>query len=355
MRTSRRILAVVAVAGLVVAGCGGDDEPAGAGTTSTSSDATSSTSAPPAGGSLTIYSGRGEDLVQPIIDRFTEQTGIDVQVRYGDSAELALLIQEEGANSPADVFWSQGAGFLGALSAAGRLVPLEAALLDQVPDQLRSPAGDWVGLSGRVRTIVYNTDELSETDVPDSVLELTDPTWKGRIGYAPTNASFQDFVTALRAVEGEDAARAWLEGIIANGAVPYEKNTAIVEAVAAGEISVGLVNHYYLYRYLAENPDFPAANKFLPGDIGGLVNIAGIGVLDTSDNQPAALALIEFLLSPEAQEYFATETYELPVVPGTPAPAELPSIESLGLPAFDLNRLLDLQGTIELLTEVGAL
>jgi iron(III) transport system substrate-binding protein len=268
---------------------------------------------------------------------------------------MLLLIQEEGDNSPADVYYSQGAGFLGELSSTEALTTLPEELLEQVPAALRSPDDDWVGLSGRARTVVYNTEELTEDDVPDSILEFTDPEWQGRIGYAPTNASFQDFVTALRSLEGEDGARAFLEGLVAN-AVPYENNTAIVEAVAAGEVSVGLVNHYYLYRFLAEDPDYPAANKFFTdGDPGALINIAGAGVLATTDEEAGALALMEFLLSPTAQTYFAEETFEIPVTDGAEASVELPALDSLSLPEFDLNQLLDLQGTVDLLIEVGAL
>jgi iron(III) transport system substrate-binding protein len=345
-RPIRTVLATIAAAAVVVAGCGDDDAPQG----SDGADEFEDT------GDLTVYSGRGEDLVGPLIDMFTDETGIDVNVRYGDSAEMLLLIEEEGDNSPADVFYSQGAGFLGVLSADDGLAPLDPAILAKVPDALRSPAGDWVGTSGRARVVVYNTDELTEDELPDSILDFTDPEWDGRIGYAPTNASFQDFVTALRSIEGEDAARTWLEGIIANGAVPYPNNIAVVEAVAAGEVSAGFVNHYYLYRFLAEDADYPAANKFYPaGDPGSLVNIAGAGVVASTDQAEAAERFVDFLLSPEAQTYFATETNEIPVVAGTEAPEALPTIDSLDLPAFDLNLLTDLEGTIDLLTDVGAL
>jgi iron(III) transport system substrate-binding protein len=374
MRTPHRVLAAALALGLVTAACGSDaddttaestnaptTDPATAPTSDTDTDPTDAptdtgTSEPASDiGTVTVYSGRGEDLVGPLLEMFEEETGIDTEVRYGDSAEMLLLIQEEGDNSPADVYYSQGAGFLGELSSTEALTTLPEELLEQVPAALRSPDDDWVGLSGRARTVVYNTEELTEDDVPDSILEFTDPEWQGRIGYAPTNASFQDFVTALRSLEGEDGARAFLEGLVAN-AVPYENNTAIVEAVAAGEVSVGLVNHYYLYRFLAEDPDYPAANKFFTdGDPGALINIAGAGVLATTDEEAGALALMEFLLSPTAQTYFAEETFEIPVTDGAEASVELPALDSLSLPEFDLNQLLDLQGTVDLLIEVGAL
>lgn len=374
------LIGALAVSLALVAACGDDDdatdtadttegsdpgaspttEPIGPTDAPASTDAT--TEAPGsddesgAGGTLTVYSGRGEDLVGPLIEQFTEATGIETEVRYGDSAEMLLLIQEEGDNSPADVYYSQGAGFLGTLSTDGGLEPLDEALLEQVPAGLRSPDGDWVGLSGRARTVVYNTDELAEDEIPDSILDFTDSEWDGRIGFAPTNASFQDFITALRALEGEDAAREWLEGILANAAVPYENNTAVVEAVAAGEVSVGFVNHYYLYRFLAEDPEFPVANKFYSdGDPGALINIAGAGVLAGTEQPEEAHAFIEYALSVEAQEYFAQQTFEIPVIDGAEPPVELPALDSLTLPEFDLNLLLDLQGTVDLLTDVGAL
>lgn len=354
----RRLAALFTSAALILAACGDSDETASTdGPDTSQSDTTgqSSTTPPAAGATLTVYSGRGEDLVGPLLEQFEQASGIDVEVRYGDSAEMLLLIQEEGDNSPADVYYSQGAGFLGTLSESGALMELPAEALDLAPEGLRSPNGDWVGLSGRARVMVYNTDTLDEAELPASILELAEPEWAGRIGWAPTNASLQDFVTALRSIAGEDVARDWLEGIVAN-ATPYEGNTAILEAVAAGEVEVGLANHYYLYRYLAEDPAFPVANHFFDGsDPGSLVNIAGAGVMSTTDEPDAAKALIEFLLSAEAQTYFAEQTYEIPVTPGIDTAADLPTIDSLSLPDFDLNRLSDLQGTIDLLTEVGAL
>ena len=348
-----RLVASGLVLALVAAACGAGDDDADP---PEATDPAGATDPPAVEGTVTVYSGRGEDLVGPLLEQFEAATGIDTEVRYGNSAEMLLLIQEEGDNSPADVYYSQGAGFLGELSTTDGLMPLPESVLELVPASLRSPADDWVGLSGRARTVVYNTDELTEADLPDSILDFTDPAWSGRIGWAPTNASLQDFVTALRALEGEDAARAWLEGIMANGAVEYENNTAIVEAVAAGEVSVGFVNHYYLYRFLAEDAAYPAANKFYSdGDPGAFINIAGAGVLATTDVPDASMALMEYLLSADAQRYFAEQTFEIPVAAGVEAPVELPSLDSLTLPEFDLNLLLDLQGTVDLLTEVGAL
>ena len=306
---------------------------------------------------VTLYSGRGEDLVQPVVDSCAASTGLDIEVRYGDSAEMLLLIQEEGDNSPADVYFSQGAGFLGLLSADGGLLPLDDSVLGRVSDDnLVSPNRDWVGITGRARTVAYNSERLSADDLPSSFADFIDPIWAGRIGWAPTNASFQDHVTALRTLLGEDGARGWLEGITANDPIAYGGNTQVLEAVAAGEVEVGFVNHYYLYRFLAEDPDFPVANRFYTdGDPGALVNVAGAGVLATADDPAAATALIDCLLADASQRYLAETNFELPVVDTVEPWSDLPRLDTLTLPAFDLNRLADLQETVDLLIEVGAL
>ena len=309
-----------------------------------------------AGGTITIYSGRSEELVGPILERFTEATGIEVEARYGDTAEMANLILTEGENSPADAFFAQDAGALGAVAREGLLAELPDDILDRVDERFRSPAGEWVGVSGRARVVAYNTDTLTESDLPDSIFGFTDPEWSGRIGWAPTNGSFQAFVTALRVLEGEDRAREWLEGIEANDPNVYEGNNPALDAVAAGEVEVAFINHYYLMQRLDEDPDISAANYFLTGgDPGALVNVAGVGVLTTSDNAEAAQRLAEYLLSDEAQTYFAEETKEYPLVEGVEADPALPPLSEIGTPQIDLSDLDDLEGTLELLQEVGIL
>lgn len=306
---------------------------------------------------LTVYSGRAEELVGPLIERFRSQTGIPVAVRYGDTAELAALILEEGAASPADVYFAQDAGALGAVAAGGRLRSLPAEMLDLVPQPFRSPAAAWVGVSGRARVVVYDTREISAEQMPSSIHAFTDPAWSGRLGWAPTNGSFQAFVTALRSLEGDDAARAWLEGIQANEPRRYEGNTQVVQAVADGEIDAGFVNHYYLLRFLADQGDsFPVRNHFLSGsDPGALVNVAGAGILDSTDAEDSARRFIEFLLSTESQQYFAAETFEYPVVAGVAGPAGIPSLDQIQAPDIDLSDLSDLQATLSLLNETGVL
>ena len=307
-------------------------------------------------GPLTVYSGRADTLVAPIIERFTDATGIPVEVRYGDTAELAALLLEEGERSPADVFLAQDAGALGAVSDAGLFTTLAPEVIDRVEERFRAADGTWVGVSGRARTAAYTTQD-PDLVMPDSILEFTDPAWSGRIGWVPANASFQAFVTALRVTQGEDAARAWLAGIIANQPVEYDGNAAAVEGVAAGEVDVAFVNHYYLMRLLTEfGEDYPVANHFFPsGDLGSLVNVAGVGQLASSDQPEAAAALVDFLLGEEAQTYFSESTYEYPLIAGVAADPRLPTIESHVSPDIDLGDLADLQGTVALLREVGAI
>ena len=331
------VLAVAALLG-VAAGCGGDDD-AGA------SD------------KLVVYSGREEELVKPLFDRFEEETGIDVEVRYGDSAELAATIAEEGDNSPADVFFAQDPGSLGAVEREGLLAELPQAALDRVPARFRDPDGHWVGTSGRSRVIAYNTDALTEDEVPDSVFDLTDPKWKGKIGIAPTNASFQAFVSAMLLELGEERTRAWLEGLKANDPKRYEKNLPVVEAVAAGEIELGLVNHYYLYLAKEENPDAKVANHFLTGeDPGALVSVAGAAILETADHADAAQRFVEFLLSDPSQRFYVDEAEEAeyPLVAGIDAKPGLPPLDSLEGPQIKLDDLgPELEKTLELLNEYG--
>ncbi len=307
------------------------------------------------GAEVVLYSGRSQSLVDPIIDRYQERTGADLAVRWGKTAEVAATLLEEGDASPADVFYAQDPGGLGAVS--HRLTPLPNHILEIVDPRFRDPEGRWVGISGRARVVVYNTEAVDPSDLPEDLWGFTQPTWQGRMGWAPTNASFQTMVTAMRSVWGEQDSRAWLEGILANDPIIYDSNTPIVAAVGAGEIDVGFVNHYYLYRFLSEEGEaFSARNYFLPGGgPGSLVMVSGAGVLESSDNKEAALSLLEFLLSPEAQSYFADQTSEYPLREGVASAPELTPLEELNAVDVRLSNLADLEGTLELLREVGAL
>jgi len=311
------------------------------------------TAAEAQGNTLTIYSGRSEELVSPIIAQFEQDTGIRVEVRYGDTSALALTIVEEGANSPADVFFSQDAGALGLLAKKNLLAPLPAYILESVEERFRSTEGLWVGVTGRARVIAYNTDAVSEDELPDTLFGVLDEQWAGRLGFAPTNASFHAHLTAIRLTEGDEAARAFVQGLLDLEARQYSNNAAAVAAVAAGEIDAALVNHYYAYRYLAEHPDAPLANYYFPGnDIGNLINVAGAGILASSDNKPLAQQFIAYLLSRSAQTYFAERTFEYPLLIGMEADPRLKPLAEIETPLLDLSDLDDLQSTLDLLDEV---
>jgi iron(III) transport system substrate-binding protein len=309
-------------------------------------------------GDFTLYSGRNETLVGPLVEQYAEGTGTTVDVRYGGTGELAATILEEGEDTPASLFFAQDAGALGLLAAEGRFQQLPSELLERVQPEFRDPDGRWVGVTGRARVLAYNTDELTEGDLPSSVRDLTDPAWAGRIGWAPENASFQAFITAFRLLDGDEAVREWLEAMIENGTVNFgDSNSAIVQAIGTGEIDAGLVNHYYLYAVGREaGDDFPVANHFFEaGDPGSLINVAGIGLIEGAEQPEAALALADFLLSEDGQAYFATETFEYPLIEGVAGPEGLVPLDEVGHPDIDLGDLADLGGTLDLLAQVGLL
>ncbi|SQD97010.1 Extracellular solute-binding protein [Parafrankia sp. Ea1.12] len=309
-------------------------------------------------GSLTLYSGRNEDLIAPLLERFTADTGIDVEARYGNTAQMAAQLLEEGDRSPADVFLAQDAGALGAVAKEGLFTRLPAASLDAVPAGFRSAGGEWVGVTARSRVLVYNADAVAETELPASVFELTEPRWSGRVGVVPTNASFQAFVTAMTVVHGEERTREFLAGLADNEPQIRDSNLAVLEEVDAGTLDIGLINHYYVGELAAERgvaPDrLDARLHFFPGgDIGALVNVAGVGILTTAADDPEAQAFVDYLLGPDAQTYFAEQTFEYPVVDGVAGPAGLPALAELTTPDVDLNDLDGLEGTIALIQASG--
>lgn len=365
LRSMALLLAVVILAacGAPVASSGDQAATSAQGSTTASTAAASTASAPgttetaAAGGEITVYSGRNEELVGSLIEQYQTETGVKVNVKYGDTAELAATILEEGANSPADVFFAQDAGALGAVAAEDRLQKLPDAILNSVDERFRSPEGEWVGVSGRARTVVYNTKTVTETDLPETIFGFTDPQWKGRLGWVPTNGSFQAFVTALRVLEGEDKAREWLEGIKANEPKVYENNSAVVQAAAAGEIDAGFVNHYYLVRQIEEQGEsFGARNYYFKnGDPGSLVNVAGAGIISSSKNQEAAAQFVQFLVGETAQKYFTDKTFEYPLITGVQPNPILPALSELQTPNLDLSKLNDLKGTLQLLQDLGIL
>ena len=279
---------------------------------------------------LLIYSGRKEEYSIKLFKAFTDKTGIKIRVKQGKTSQLANLLINEGANSKVDLFFAQDSSNLGALSAKGLFSQLPPEITAKVARSYRSQKNEWVGTSGRARVLVYNKKKVKVEDLPKSMHDLTDPKWKGRLGWAIKNGSFQSHITAMIQVEGKEKTIAWLKAMKANNIGNYEKNSPIVKAVAKGEIDAGLVNHYYLYKIrkdLAEAED--AENHFFAdGDIGMFVNISGVALMKNSKNKKAALLFIEFLLSKEAQELFKTVNYEYPLAAGVEAYKELKSLKS---------------------------
>ncbi len=308
------------------------------------------------GDKLVVYSGRGEALVKPLIDRFAKDTGIEVEVRYAGTAELAAQLLEEGGNRKADVFFSQDAGALGALQDADVLVQLPEDVLDRVATRYQSKRGVWVATSGRARVIAYDTRKLTESEVPDSVFDVTAPKWKGQVAIAPPNASFQAFVTAMRVTQGDARTKEWLLALKANGVQTYENNVQILDAIDNGQVTLGLVNHYYLYERIKERgaAAVKVRNHFLGGgDPGALVNVAGVGVVKGTDRQGDAETFARYLLSDPAQRFFVDELGEYPVAGATPPPGDAPPLDRIQGPAIDLADLAPLQETLALLNEVG--
>lgn len=305
---------------------------------------------------IVVYSGRSEALVAPLIQQFTADTGIEVETRYAGSGEMAAQLLTEGGKSPADVFLSQDAGALGAVSKAGLLAPIDAATLEAVPGQFSAADGTWVGVSGRARVIVYNP--TLAPNPPDTIDGLLAPEWRGKIGFAPSNASWQAFVTGLRVLRGEAGAEQWLRAFKAQDPQAFENNVAVRDAVDSGQVALGLVNHYYLYELIhTKGADaVTAKNQFMAaGDPGGLVNVAGVGVLKSAPNPEGAQAFAAYLVGKPAQQYFTEETAEYPLVDGVASAAEMPPLSELEPPSVDLSQLDDIEATQELLVETGLL
>lgn len=306
--------------------------------------------------SLVVYSGRDAELVDPLIERFEAASGIRVDVRYAGTTELAAQLLEEGEETPAQVFLSQDAGALGALAEAGRFAELPAEITERVAAEYTSRDGSWVGLTGRARVIAYDSQTYTADQIPGDVFELLEPQWQGKVGIAPANASFQAFVTALRVTEGEERARAWLEGLRAGGAQVYSSNGDMLEAVNAGTLPLALLNHYYWARSEQDPATLRAQLRFGdPGTVSALVNVTGAGILTGAADSDEAREFVEYLVSEDAQTYFVEETYEYPLAGDLAGPVGVPPLADLGAPDLDLADLSSLQETVALLTDVGLL
>ncbi len=308
--------------------------------------------------SLTVYSGRSKALVEPLIQKFEQEHSIRVNVRYGSSTQLAVALLEEGRRTPADVFWAQDAGALGAVHRNDMFDTLPDELLGRLPVRLHNSEGTWVATSGRARVMAYSRTRVDSTRLPESIFGLADPEWRGRVGWAPSNGSFQSLLTSMRLLEGDDVILQWLREMRENNAQSYINNSALLQAIAAGEIDVALTNHYYLLRFRETDPGYPVKQTwFAPGDPGNLVNVAGIGMLKNARNRQASLAFIAFLLEEENQLWITREVYEYPVredVVTESVHSSLRDIRELS-PDLDLDDLSDLNRTLDLLRRAGLL
>ena len=308
--------------------------------------------------SLTVYSGRSEKLIGPIFEAFTAETGIALDVRYGSSNDLALLLAEEGDKSPADVFLSRSPGPAGYLDDLGMLSELDNDVLARVASGDRSPDGTWVGFAGRGRVLVYNIDEVATGDLPDSVFDLTGPEYAGRVAVPGSNSSFQDWFTLFRLRNGDDVAIEWLDAMVTNDSRFYPKNGAIVEAVGRNEIQFGLVNHYYNFQKVAANGDAQrsANHGFAAGDDGGLMIIATATVIDSSEEKDTANRLLTHILSDAQQAYLTNKVYEYPLALGVMPADVLPPVPADRVGAVEIDDVAaEFTRTIEIIEASGIL
>ncbi|MGM0718252.1 MAG: extracellular solute-binding protein [Halobacteriota archaeon] len=305
-------------------------------------------------GELTVYSGRGEFLVGDLVGYIDDlYDDFELTVRYGGSTDLVNQIVNEGDGSPADVFYSVNAGALGALADEGRTGPLDESVLEMVPSEFRTD--EWIGTSGRARTVPYNTDAYAADDMPDDIMVYPEE-FDGDLGWAPSYGSCQAFITAMRLLEGEEDTREWLEGVLEAGITEYPNEFAACEGVATGEIDAAFANHYYIQRVIDGNPEASIATAFTSGDAGAVFNVAGAAVVDTATDATLASNFVRHLLSAEAQDYFARSTFEYPLVPDVDPNGDLPSIDELDVSdEIDLTQLSDLEPTVDLMRDVGVL
>jgi iron(III) transport system substrate-binding protein len=339
------VVAVLVVAGSILSACGFSTE-----------DTSDGGPPEPETPGITLYAGRIPASVGGAIDQYEADVDRDVEVRFGESPDLASALIEEGENSPADVFFAQDSAALDAVSERGLLARLPRDVLDEVPAPFRDPDGTWVGVSGRARVIAYNED-VPKAEVPDSPLELADPSWRGRVGWAPVTESMQAYVTALRLAYGDERAREWLEAMEANDVQEYPNNVALRDAIAAGEVDVGLLNHYYVAQAIAaEGENYPVKVHFPPDDFGSLVLVTAIGVLESSDEKEEAFDFVRAMLAPEAQRFFTASSKEYPLTDGVePDPSLTVPLRDIPAPSGELTDLAEVQQTIELMRDAGAL
>jgi iron(III) transport system substrate-binding protein len=315
---------------------------------------------PDLSGELSVYLGGGEGGLYENLVRLLERKypDFDAVVRPAPSDQLAntIVSESQGGTSEADVFWSIDSTSLGIVADAGVTTELPDRVLDPVPEGFRASDGSWVGVAGRARSISYNTDQLSESDIPNTVSEFPETAaFEGSMGWAPTYGAFKSFVTAMRLIDGPEQTKQWLQGMLDHGVTEYPDEFLTSNAVADGEIAAGFANHYYALRVLSSRPDAPIDLAFTKGDAGALVNVSGTEIIEGTEKTDLATDFISHLLSAEAQEFFATTTLAYPMIPDVEPVGPLPTVDELEPPEVDLSELSDLEPTQELMREVGVL
>ncbi len=307
---------------------------------------------------LVLYNGQHEQTTALLVSAFEKQSGIRVKVRSGDEASLGNQILQEGSSSPADVFYTENTPVLEALREHGLLTPVTPATLAMVPAAYNSTQGDWVAVSARVSTLVYNTTKLSPSQLPSSVLELAGPRWKGKVGFAPSETDFQPLVTAIVKLDGTARAESWLKDLQANGQI-YPDNETVVTQVNNGESALGPINHYYWYRLrdeLGKGAVHSALHPYAAGDAGDLVDVSGAAVLRSSSHQSTAQSFLAFLVSRKGQEVLAhSHSYEYPLHPGVAPAAGLPAFSTLHPVALTPAQLGDGSAALALEQKLGLL
>ena len=302
-------------------------------------------------GDLTLYLGRGEGgLYENVLQAIEKRNPkLNLKIRRGGSAALAntIVAEKKAGVKRADLFWAVDTGSIGMVTDAGAAKPLPSDLTTQLKEGFQYPS--WSPVTGRVRTLPYNTQRVSPEQIPDSVMALADSALK--LGWAPAYSSFQSFVTAMRLLEGEKATRAWLKGVNRN-AKKYAGELGVVMGVERGEVDVGFANHYYTLRLKSGKPDANVALAYTKNDAGCLVNASGIVALSDGD---LPVNFIRYLLTHEVQSYLAREAYEIPLVQDVAQPEGLASLSTLTPPAMDLRNLADLRPTLNLMRDVGVL
>jgi iron(III) transport system substrate-binding protein len=337
---------------LVLAACGG-------GSSSGTGPSSSGSSGSLAGQTITLYNGQHEQTTDALVKAFEAKTGVDVKVRNDDEDVLAQQIEQEGTHSPADVFFTENTPPLARLDEQGLLSPVDRATLSDVPAKDSATDGNWVGVSARLSMLVYNTDDLTPSQLPTSIYDLADPKWAGKLDIAPGETDFAPIVTSIAEDRGDAAAVAWLKAIKENaGSHQDPDNETLVANVNKGVTQLGVINHYYWYRLKEEvGPGHvhSALAPFANGDDGYLLNVSGAAVLKSSQHQAAAQALVDFIVSKQGQKVLTdSDSWEYPLGSGVTNPA-LPPLSTFHPRNFDLSQIGDGTKAVTLLQQAGLL